>query len=120
MKKKIKEVKQRIIVWFDGLIIKRFMKVAHNYPIALELVVTITEQIHERSEYRDRIKVMYKNIAEKELVLSTELKPIKKGNDKYHIIVCKDTNLKTVFNLNRHGSKGGITQMKPSYHERNL
>ena len=120
MKKKIKELKQRIIIWFDGLIIKRFMKIAGNYEAALELAITITEQIHERSEYRDRIRAMYKNIAEKELVLSTELKPIKKGADKYHVIVCKDKNLKTVFNVNRHGSEGKIIKIKPSYHERQL
>lgn len=120
MKKKIKELKQRIIEWFDKLIIERFMKIAGNYEEALELAVVITEQIHERSEYNGRIKAMYKNIAEKELVLSTKLKPIKKGKDKYYIIVCKDKNLKTVFNINRHNPEGKIIQLQPSYHEKQL
>ena len=120
MKKRFKKWKENVIVWFDSLVIKRFQKIALNYTTSKQLAITITEVIKYDKEYKPQIIAMYKYIAEKELVLSTELKPIKKGKDKYHVIACKDKNSKTVFNFSRHGSNGSITAMEPSIHIRKL
>ncbi|MBE9489921.1 MAG: hypothetical protein IMY67_06480, partial [Bacteroidetes bacterium] len=106
MKKKIMKLKENLIVWLDSLVIKRFEKIALKYKVSRDLVVTTTAVIAENPEYNKAIKMMYKYIAQKELVLSTELKPIKKGTRKYYIIVCKDKNLTTIFNLNRHDHDG--------------
>ena len=113
-------MKKDLIIWLDSLIIKRFEKIALKYKTSRDLVVTLTAVIAENPEYNQAIKTMYKYIAQKELVLSTELKPIKKGNRKYHIIVCKDKNLKTIFNLGRHNPDGSITKIEPSVHMRKL
>jgi hypothetical protein len=51
---------------------------------------------------KDLITSLYKQIAERDLVITTKEVQVKKGNRKYTLLVAKDKNLATVFNLGRH------------------
>lgn len=115
MKKLFRKIADRINRFFALIVINLFKGVFAKYPEGVQVSFTCFKEIYRSyPEFRKYVKFMYKEIAEKELVLTTTLQPIKKGTDKYFIIVCKDRGLKTVFSLKRHGSDGEIKEIEPS------
>ena len=73
-------MKKRIIAWIDSLVIKRFKKIMP----------------------KDVITALYRIVVERDLNITTKEISVKKGKIKYTLLVMKDRNMKTVFNLGRH------------------
>lgn len=78
--KLFKKIRAYIQAKIDKYVVKRFVEIL---PKAL-------------------IKSLYRQIAERDLVITTKEVQVKKGNRKYTLLVVKDRNLTTVFNLGRH------------------
>ena len=76
MKKLIDNIKSRI----DRYVVQRFQALA---PKAI-------------------IQDLYKRIATGDLVLTEKVINVKKGRRRYTLIIAKDRNLQTVFNIGRH------------------
>ena len=51
---------------------------------------------------KELIRAMYRKIAEGELSITTKTVEVKKGKIRYTLLIAKDKNLQTVFNLGRH------------------
>ena len=51
---------------------------------------------------KELVKSLYRSIAEKELQITTKIVDVKKGKIKYILMIVKDKNLQTIFNLGRH------------------
>lgn len=50
------------------------------------------------------ITELYRKVVERDLQITTKTIFVKKGHLRYTLIVVKDKNLQTIFNLGRHGS----------------
>ncbi len=48
------------------------------------------------------VEKMYKKQAKNNLAIDTKIVNVKKGKIRYRLLIAKDKNLKTVFNLGRH------------------
>ena len=83
MKKLIQTVKNYIQLKIDKYVIKRFVQILP----------------------KELIKSLYKQIAEDELSITTKVVEVKKGKIRYDLLISKDRNLQTVFNLGRHHDK---------------
>jgi hypothetical protein len=80
MKTIIKNIRDYIQAKIDKYVIKRFQAI---FP-------------------KELVKSLYRNIAEDELLITTKIVEVKKGKIRYTLVIVKDKNLKTVFNLGRH------------------
>jgi len=118
VKKLWSKITTAINTFFALQVIKKKKKVYTKYPEGIQSSMICFREVYKLyPEFSVYVKQMYKDIAEKELRLETKLEPVKKGNVHYHIIVCKDRQLKTVFFLERHADDGKVTDIKPSYSE---
>ena len=114
--KRIKKVINSIKRFFALYIIRKFETLYLKYPEGVQMSFKTFRGVYKQyPEFGTYITKMYKEIAVKELQLDVSIKPIKKGGEKYHVVVCKDRELKTVFSLKRHGSDGEITNKIASY-----
>ena len=75
----MKKLLKRFRKLFDGYVIKRFQSIAPKW-----LIID-----------------MYKKIARNELLIDIKKIRVKKGAVRYTLLICKDKNLKTKFNLGR-------------------
>jgi len=57
---------------------------------------------------KELIKSLYRHIAETELQITTKTDEVKKGKIKYTLLISKDKNLQTVFNLGRHPKENEV------------
>jgi transposase len=80
MKKIIKNVRDYVQAKIDKYVVKRFVEILP----------------------KELIKSLYRQIAENELQITTKIVEVKKGKIRYTLMVVKDKNLQTVFNLGRH------------------
>ena len=118
MKQFFRKIVEAIKRFFALQVINLFKKVYKNYPEGILASLVCYRDVYKlHHELRVATSMMYKDIATSELVLSVSLEPVKKGKNHYHVIVCKDRNLKTVFFLDRHDEDGAVTHIKESYTE---
>jgi len=80
MKKLIRTVKDYIQAKIDKYVIKRFQQLMPK-----ELITSL-----------------YRIVVERDLVITTKIVEVKKGKIRYTLMIVKDKNLQTVFNLGRH------------------
>ena len=86
MKKLIKFIQQKI----DKYVIKRFQALMP----------------------KEIITALYRKIAERDLQITTKIIEIKKGEIRYTLLIIKDKNLQTVFNLGRHYEQTPIKSIR--------
>lgn len=79
----MKNIVEKIKKMFDGYVIRRF---THLMPAKL-------------------ITSLYREIASGDLKLDIREVSVKKGRVKYALLICKDRELKTKFNLGRNGNE---------------
>jgi hypothetical protein len=80
MKKYFIKVAEYIQAKIDKFVIKRFTQILPT----------------------DLITSLYRKIVERDLLISTRAVFVKKGKIKYTLMIIKDRNLETVYNLGRH------------------
>ena len=61
---------------------------------------------------KELIRQLYKIVAEGDLQISVKEIEVKKGKIKYTLLIVKDKNLKTVFNLGRHFTQEPVISLR--------
>jgi hypothetical protein len=95
MKKLFKQFKVWIISKIDNFTVNRFKLISPAYS------ALITE--------------LYRKVAKDNLNITTEIIEVKKGEVRYKLLVIKDKNLKTVYNLGRYYSDAPTLSKADNY-----